>query len=105
MPQKNLLQQLLNYVIRLSAITSAVIITFSFGLAIAINNINQSPSAKTVLGSAETLDLDNTLPNTPDNPDLPLTENPQNPADPNNPQDPIENSRDSTPSDPRNNTT
>ncbi len=103
MSQKNLLPLSLSYAIRLSALSSAIIVTFSFGLAVVLNNANPPTTEKQVLGKAEVLDLDSIPQDSPSNPELPPGGgNPQNPDNPNNNQNPIGNPGE--PSNPGNNT-
>jgi hypothetical protein len=88
MPQKqNLQRSAVRYFVKLSAITSGIILVFSIGLGIVTNNLERSKS-KEVLGSTET------LPETGIGDPSQPSQNPQNPEFVDNPQLPTGSPRD-----------
>ena len=86
--KQNLQRSTVRYCIKLSAITSGIILVFSIGLGIVTTNLER-PKSKQVLGSTELLDSDNTLPETGIGDPRQPSQNPQNPEFADNPQFPI----------------
>ena len=76
--KQNLQRSTVRYFIKLSAITSGIILVFSIGLGIVTKNL-EKPKSKQVLGSTELLNSDNTLPETGIGDPSQPSENPQNP--------------------------
>ena len=86
--KQNLQRSTVRYFIKLSAITSGIILVFSIGLGIVTKNL-EKPKSRQVLGSTELLDSDNTLPETGIGDPRQPSQNPQNPEFADNPQFPI----------------
>ena len=77
--KQNLQRSTVGYCIKLSAITSGIILIFSIGLGIVTKNLER-PKSKQVLGSTELLNSDNTLPETGIGDPSQPSQNPQNPV-------------------------
>ena len=76
--KQNLQGSTVRYFIKLSAITSGIILVFSIGLGIVTNNL-EKPKSKQVLGTTELLNSNNTLPKTGIGDPSQPSDNPQNP--------------------------
>jgi hypothetical protein len=85
--KQNLQGSTVRYFIKLSAITSGIILVFSIGLGIVTNNL-EKPKSKQVLGTTELLNSNNTLPKTGRGDPSQPSKNPQNPNFVNNTQVP-----------------
>ena len=83
--KQNLQRSPVRYFIKLSAITSGIILVFSIGLGIVTKNLER-PKSEQVLGSTELLNSDNTLPETDIGDPSQPSQNPQNPDFVNNPK-------------------